>query len=71
MYPAVLKIFILIDVHLFYFFLRVELSLPCTRMGTASALYTFIFENFGTEVDLKALFRTPCILKKMLLVFVE
>jgi len=40
------------------FFMRVKISLPFKRMGTASALCTFIFENFLTKVDLKV-FRFP------------
>jgi hypothetical protein len=32
-------------------------------MGTAGALYTFIFENFLTKVDLK-MFRVPSFSKK-------
>jgi hypothetical protein len=39
-------------------------------MGMASALYTFILENFWTKVGLKVLFRIPSI-EKILLVFVE
>jgi len=42
------------------FFLRVQISLPC-RVGTASALYTFIIEHFWTKFGLKALFKFPSI----------
>ena len=35
-------------------FLRVQISLPYKRMGTASALYTFILENFWPRVVLKS-----------------
>ena len=36
-------------------FLRVQISLPHTRTGIASALYTFILENFWSKVCLKVL----------------
>jgi len=57
--PAVpLKNLIAVDVMLFnYFFLRAQILLPHKRRGTASALYTFIVENFWTKVCLKLLFR--------------
>ena len=35
--------------HCLYFFLRVQNSLPYRRMRTASALYTFILEDFWTN----------------------
>jgi hypothetical protein len=35
--------------------LGVQISLPYKRMGRASALYTFIFEDFWTNVDLKVI----------------
>jgi hypothetical protein len=38
------------------FFLRVQISLPNQRRGRASALYTFILENFWTKVGLKVMF---------------
>jgi hypothetical protein len=63
-YPAVLlKNFISVDVSrvLILFsedpnFPRVQISLPYELMGRASALYTFILENFWTKVGLKVLF---------------
>jgi len=60
-YRAVLlKNFICIDVSRFLSsFLRVQISHPHTRMGTSSALYTFILENSRTKVDLKVLFKIP------------
>ena len=39
--------------------LKVKISLPCTRTGTASALCTSILENFWTKVGLKTLFIIP------------
>ena len=61
LYSAVLlKNFISADVSRFLsFFLRVQISLPHKRMGRASALYTFIVENFQTKVNLKVLFKIP------------
>lgn len=36
-----------------FFFLGVKISVPCRRMVRDSLLYTFILENFWTEVGLK------------------
>ena len=59
---AVLKNVISIDVSCFLsFFLRVQISLPCKRNGRASALHTFMLENFWTRDGLKVLFRIPSV----------
>ena len=42
-------------------FLWIQILLPYTRLGRASALHTFILENFWTKVRLKVLFRIPII----------
>ena len=45
----------------FFFFARVKILLPYSRMETSRAWYTFILENFWTEVGLKGLLRIPSI----------
>jgi hypothetical protein len=57
-HPAVpLKNLIAVDVKRFYpFCLRAQISLPYKRMWRASALYTFIVENFWSKVGLRVLF---------------
>ena len=60
MYTAVLLINF-ISISFLFFFLRVQNSLPYRRMGTATALYTFILEDFWTKVGLKFIFRIPSI----------
>jgi len=62
MYPVLLKNFISIALSLFLpFCWRVKILLPCKRMGTASALHTFITENLWHTLDLKLWFRIPSI----------
>jgi hypothetical protein len=62
MYPAVLKNLISIYVnHFLSFFLRFQITLPYKRKRTASALCTFILEDFWKKVNLKVLFRIPSI----------
>jgi len=39
--------------------LRVQISLPYKRMGTARALYTSIRKNIWIEVGFKMLFKIP------------
>ena len=59
-YPAVLlkKNFISIHVNrLLSFCMRAQISLSCRRKRTASALYTFIVEDFWSKIGLKLLFR--------------
>ena len=58
-YPAVLlKNFISIYVNrLLSFCMRAQISLSCRRMRTASALYTFIVEDFWSKIGLKLFFR--------------
>jgi len=65
-YPAVLlKNFISIGANYFLCLsplpLRVQISLPYKRMGTASALCTSILENVFAKVSLKLLFKIPSI----------
>jgi len=43
------------------FFPGIQILLPYKRKGTASALCTFILENFWTKFGLKVLFRIPSI----------
>ena len=44
------------------FSVRVQILVPYERMGTASAICTFILENFRTKVGVKVMFRIPSIL---------
>jgi hypothetical protein len=63
MYPATLpKNVISIAVNRFLSFrLGIYISLPFRRMGTGSAFFTFILEDFWTKCGLKVLFRIPSI----------
>jgi len=47
---VVLKNFMSIEVILFIFFLRFEISLPHKRTGRANELYAFSFENIWSKV---------------------
>ena len=51
----------LTSIVVLFYFLKFQILLPCKRMGTGSALYTYILENFRTKLDLKVLFRIPSI----------
>jgi hypothetical protein len=59
---AVLKNVISVDLsHFLSFFLRVLISPSCKRIGRASALYTFMLENYWTSKGLKVSFRIPIV----------
>jgi hypothetical protein len=62
-YPAVLlKNFMSIDVSRFLSFcLRVQISLPCRRMGRLNVLYTSLVQDLWVRVCLKVLFKIPSI----------